>query len=210
MIPWELNAEAFTNCNCAYGCPCQFNALPTHGNCEAVHCMQIKTGYFGNVKLDGLRTVTTLWWPGPIHEGGGKVFVIIDEQAADEQRTALLTIMTGQETDPGATIWNVFAATFDEVIEPAFLPIEIDIDIAGRKSKVKVDGLVEAAGTPILNPVTGVEHKAQIHLENGFEYLTAEIGSGTSAVTGPIKLALEDSYGQFNEIHLDNHGKIKH
>ncbi|MGA7790694.1 MAG: DUF1326 domain-containing protein, partial [Xanthobacteraceae bacterium] len=29
------------NCNCAYGCPCQFNALPTHGNCEAVAGMQI-------------------------------------------------------------------------------------------------------------------------------------------------------------------------
>jgi hypothetical protein len=23
-------------CNCDWGCPCQFNAKPTHGNCEGV------------------------------------------------------------------------------------------------------------------------------------------------------------------------------
>ena len=32
---WSLTAKEFVNCNCAYGCPCQFNALPTHGKCEA-------------------------------------------------------------------------------------------------------------------------------------------------------------------------------
>ena len=31
MTPWEIKAKEFVNCNCAYGCPCQFNALPTKG-----------------------------------------------------------------------------------------------------------------------------------------------------------------------------------
>ena len=31
MTPWEIKAKEFVNCNCAYGCPCQFNALPTQG-----------------------------------------------------------------------------------------------------------------------------------------------------------------------------------
>ena len=35
-VKWTIKAREFVNCNCAYGCPCQFNALPTHGNCEAV------------------------------------------------------------------------------------------------------------------------------------------------------------------------------
>ena len=41
MTPWEFRAVELSNCNCAYGCPCQFNALPTHGNCEAAVCVEI-------------------------------------------------------------------------------------------------------------------------------------------------------------------------
>ena len=36
MTPWELKMKEFVNCNCAYGCPCQFNALPTNGNCQGI------------------------------------------------------------------------------------------------------------------------------------------------------------------------------
>ena len=28
MIPWEIQAREFVNCNCGYACPCQFNDLP--------------------------------------------------------------------------------------------------------------------------------------------------------------------------------------
>jgi len=35
MTPWEIQADEIVSCNCAYGCPCQFNALPTNDNCEA-------------------------------------------------------------------------------------------------------------------------------------------------------------------------------
>ncbi len=34
-VDWEIKVRTFGNCNCSYGCPCQFNALPTHGNCQA-------------------------------------------------------------------------------------------------------------------------------------------------------------------------------
>lgn len=30
-VKWMIRAHGFISCNCAYGCPCQFNALPTHG-----------------------------------------------------------------------------------------------------------------------------------------------------------------------------------
>ena len=35
MTPWEIHAIEVSNCNCAYGCPCQFAALPTNGSGEA-------------------------------------------------------------------------------------------------------------------------------------------------------------------------------
>ena len=57
-VEWEIKATEFANCNCTYGCPCQFNALPTHGHCRYVAGYQIEQGHFGKVKLDGLRAVT--------------------------------------------------------------------------------------------------------------------------------------------------------
>jgi hypothetical protein len=32
---WAMQGVEFINCNCAWGCPCQFNRLPTHGDCRA-------------------------------------------------------------------------------------------------------------------------------------------------------------------------------
>lgn len=209
MTPWEIKAREFTNCNCAYGCPCQFNALPTHGNCQAVSGMIIERGRFGDVVLDGLKFVGVLTWPGPIHEGGGKAFMVIDDRADDRQRQALLTILSGQETEPGKTIWNVFAATLDEVFEPEFKPIDMDIDIEKRRGRIHVAGLIECEGRPIINPVTGAEHRVRIDLPDGFEYSLAEVGSASSRVAGPIPLSLSDSYGQFAHIHLSQSGIVR-
>ena len=50
-------APEIATCNCAWGCPCQFNGLPTHGDCRAAVAMQIEKGHFGAVSLDGLKWV---------------------------------------------------------------------------------------------------------------------------------------------------------
>ena len=34
-IKWRIAGEQVAGCNCSWGCPCQFNALPTTGHCEA-------------------------------------------------------------------------------------------------------------------------------------------------------------------------------
>src|SRR5215831_7029672 len=31
---WRLQGTVLVACNCDYGCPCNFNALPTQGKCE--------------------------------------------------------------------------------------------------------------------------------------------------------------------------------
>ncbi len=103
----------------------------------------------------------------------------------------------------------MFAGTLDEVHEPAFEPIEIDIDVEARRGSVKVNGLIEMTGEPIRNPVTGNEHRARIELPNGFEYSVAEMGSASGTAKGPIKLAFKDSYGQFAHLHLSHNGIVR-
>ena len=51
-VEWEMQGLEYVNCNCAWGCPCQFNGLPTHGNCRAAGFVQIDQGRFGEVPLD--------------------------------------------------------------------------------------------------------------------------------------------------------------
>jgi hypothetical protein len=209
MIEWELQAKEFVNCNCAYGCPCQFNALPTHGDCRAIAAYDIIKGRYGDVKLDGLKVVGIFSWPRAIHEGGGRALLVVDEQASEAQRGALLSILSGEDTKPGATIWNVFAATFEEVLPPQFKPIDVTIDVEARTGKINVNGLVEMHGEPIRNPVTAAEHRARIELPNGFEYTVAEMGSGSSKAYGPIPFEVTDTYGQFAHIHLNNNGVVR-
>ena len=95
-VKWTIKGREFINCNCAYGCPCQFNALPTHGSCEAVGGFQIDEGHHYGTRLDGLKFVGLFRWPGPIHEGRGEAAVVVDERATPEQRNALLRIVTGR------------------------------------------------------------------------------------------------------------------
>src|SRR5436189_259509 len=115
---WTLHGREFANCNCSYGCPCQFNALPTHGNCWAV------------------------------------------------------------------------------------------VDIDKRRSHLRVPGYIEQRGEPIVNPISGAEHRISISPVGGFEFKTAEIGRGWTKTSGPVSYELTDSYGQFCELHLCQDGII--
>jgi hypothetical protein len=104
---WMIRGREFAHGNCAYGSPCQFNALPTHGDCKAVVGMQVDEGCHGSTRLDGLRAASVLKWPGPIHEGQGEASIIIDKRATAAQGEAMLRIVSGQDAVPGATFFAV-------------------------------------------------------------------------------------------------------
>ena len=209
-IDWRIKGKEFANCNCSYGCPCQFNALPTEGFCCAAAGFQIEQGHFGDVKLDGLRAAGVYRWPGPVHEGNGTMQLIVDKSAYAKQRDALLKIMSGQDTDPFATVFAVFATTMEKVHEPVFAPINFEVDVDGRHGRLSIPGYVEMTGEPIRNPVSGAEFRGQIRLPNGFEYEVAEIGSASSLTTGgPMEIEIESKYGQFANLHLSSHGVVR-
>ena len=93
--------------------------------------------------------------------------------------------------------------------DPVFAPIEFQVDIAARKARLVVPGVTEGRGEPILNPVTGAQHRVRIDMVDGFEYTLAEIGRGWTKTSRPIRLELADSYGQFAEIHLCQSGIVR-
>jgi len=209
MAYWELKGRELTNCNCDYGCNCQFGGLPDKGNCQAVFGMVIDEGVHGETDLSGLKVAAVFSWPGPIHEGKGECVAFVDKRADDSQRNSLLTILTGGDTDPMATVFAVFASTIETMHEPQFVDVEFEVDIDARKGRLRIPGHVEMEGEPIRSPVDGSEIRARINLPDGFEYEIAEIGSGTSRSMAPMKLSHSNSYGQFAHLHLDSHGVVR-
>ncbi len=98
---WVLKGTEYANCNCDYGCPCQFNGRPSsvNGDCRYALFTQIDEGHYGEVKLDGLRFIWLGGWPGAVHEGNGVIQLIIDEGADDAQREAIRRIVYNEDTD---------------------------------------------------------------------------------------------------------------
>jgi hypothetical protein len=206
---WMIRGVEYGNCNCDWGCPCQFNAPSTHGRCEALVGGVIEEGHFNDTRLDGLKWVMIVQWPGEIADGNGRQQFIVDESADDAQRDALLKILKGESTAPGATHFFVYNSTMSEELDPIFAAIEISVDVEAREASIAVGDQVESRGTPIINPNNGEPHRAQIHLPHGFEYTTAEMGTGRSRVRAGIELDLQDSYGQFNILHMNQDGVIR-
>ena len=208
-VDWYIEGKQFGNCNCNYGCPCQFEALPTDGTCRGFEVLQIDKGHFGDVKLDGLRVASFYSWPGPIFEGNGEIQVVIDERADDAQRDALRRVLHGEETEEAATHWWVFNAMSSTVHETLYKPIDYEVDIDGRTARVSIPGIVESTGRPIKNPVDGGEHRVRIDIPGGIEFALAEIGSASTKADGAIKLDLNDSYGQFNILRHSATGVVR-
>jgi len=159
---------------CNWGCPCQFNALPTTGRCEAFVTCLIIDGYFANTRLDGVVFSRVYWWPRAIHEGNGVRRMIIDEQTTNEQRDALMAIESGKH---GGLIWEISAAVAPSSMETLFAPISFKVDREKRRATVRIHDIGETNIEPIKNPVTGEEHRARIVLPDGFEYKEAEMGN---------------------------------
>src|SRR3546814_1487870 len=95
--------------------------------------------------------------------------------------------MSGQDTDPMATMFAVYFSTLEKVFDPVFTAIDFEVDVEGRKGRYTVRGLVESHGEPIRNPVTGAEHRARIDLPHGFEYEIAEVGSRSAEHTSELQ-----------------------
>ncbi len=185
-VNWMIRTKQLGTCSCDYGCPCEFNAPPTRLPCEGVMAMEITEGYFGDVRLDGLRVAGVYRWPGAVHECGGTWWSIIDKAANEEQVNALFTIFGGEEQEP-TTGFAIYGATIEHEPDPLFADIDFEWDIEGRKGRFVVDGVLEADIEPIRNPVTDEPHFISIRPHDGFEFREAEMASSNFWAKGEIE-----------------------
>jgi hypothetical protein len=196
---WRITGQEVASCNCDWGCPCQFNAPPTTGNCEAFIGYEVREGHYGDTRLDGARWAAIYHWPGRIDEGNGTRQIILDEGVSAEQRAAIETLLSGTE---GGAYFEIFATVAPNQLPTVTAPIELRSDRERRVASVSIPGVGQSRIEPITNPATGEEHRARIDLPNGFEYKIAEMGNTVECKTTaeePLALTLTNTYAQLNE-----------
>ncbi|TCT10473.1 DUF1326 domain-containing protein [Paralcaligenes ureilyticus] len=190
---WRLEGEWIKNCTCAYGCPCDFNARPTAGNCQGLAGMRITKGHFNSTSLDGLSFFVVVSFPGALHEGNGQLQPIIDERASAAQREALFNILSGENSAEG-TLFNIFSLIVTKMHDPIFAPVTFQFDQAARTAHLTIPGVLETEVEPIKNPVTGAAHRIQVVMPAGFEHRMGEVASSNIQSTGAIKFEMRGGH----------------
>lgn len=190
---WRLEGEWLKNCICAYGCPCDFNARPTHGECKGFLGMHITKGYFEDTSLDGLCFMVVVQFPGPLHEGNGQAQPIIEERATEAQRNALFQILSGKNSAEG-TLFQIFSLIVTKMHDPIFAPVEFKFNKEGRTASLLIKGALESTVEPIKNPVTGAPHRIRVVMPEGFEHIEGEIASATIHSTGAIRFDSKNTH----------------
>jgi len=206
-VDWKISTKTIGTCSCDYGCPCEAMAPPTRVPCEGVMAMEITEGYFGDVRLDGIRTAGVYRWPGPVHEGKGTWWSIIDKSATEAQVEALFKILGGEEQEP-TTGFAIYGSTIENEPDPIFADIEFEWDLEGRKGRFSVSGVLEADIEPIRNPVTGEPHFMSIILPTGFEHRGAEMASATFWSKGELELKHSKRYASMFFVTYGPYGVI--
>jgi hypothetical protein len=207
-VAWRMKGRHLKNCNCDFGCPCDFLGPPSHHVCHGFIAMKIDEGNFGDVKLDGLHWAGIVDFPGPLHEGNGVMQPVLDARASEAQRNALGTILSGREQAP-TTMFSIFNSLLTTVHEPVFANFVFEHDYAARRAKLAIPGVVDCEITPIVNPVTGQPHRIRVEMPEGFEYQEAEIASGRAKVRGNISFELENCHGSLSLVTYNQDGFVR-
>ena len=166
---WQLKGTAFIACNCDWGCPCNFNALPTKGFCEGGWTWHIDNGVVDDVRLDGLSFSVLVKWPGAIHHGNGEGVILVDASASDAQRDAIAALVSGKFGGP----WGILAWTWPKVHGPK--PVAYQVTNDGVRSIIKAGDSLSLEYTTIKNPVNGAEAHPRMILPEGLIVKEAEL-----------------------------------
>jgi hypothetical protein len=190
-MAWRLSGDVLIACNCDWGCPCNFNAMPSRGKCEGGWIWMIQSGVVDDVPLDGLGVALFANWPGAIHQGGGRAGSFLDERADDMQREALARVLRGEVGGP----WAIFINTY-QLAPPE--PARFDVELADYGSRVSIGDAVRLELQTIRNPVTQAEAHPEAVLPEGLVLKRSRLAaSKVFRVRGAVEYDHSGQYAAF-------------
>ena len=201
---WTMELEYLQSCNCDYGCPCNFNALPTYGNCEALLAYHVLKGNFGETNLDDVTFAWGLWWPKAIHMGDGIGALYVDSKASPEQVSAIENIISGKY---GGGVFAVFPTTFKTTLPTKIAKIDFHYD--PYDGWFTVEGAGEVRSQHIVNPVTGAQWEGELTLPGGIAFKRGTVSSvNWNWKANDISLKHEKKNGHASIAKFNNEGCI--
>jgi len=193
-IVWLLKGIVIGACNCDWGCPCNFDAPPTYGNCNGAYIWQIQKGQFWDVNLDGFGMGWVGESPGAMRLDHSTTQLIIDQRADEARRVALADLLSGSFGGP----FEILASITETWLETIFAPLNMVID--GLNSRVDIPGVLDLGLTSIENPVTGEPEQLTLVKGTGFTSNNTQMGSTTVySYTGGFQHEHSGNYGEFAE-----------
>jgi hypothetical protein len=104
----------------------------------------------------------------------------------------------------------VFASTCSEFCETLYLPIDLEANFELRTARAEIPGVLKSHGRPIMNEFNGEPfHIALARPSGSFEFTYAEIGLGTTTVTGDMKMTYADSWAHYCVHHFNQDGLVR-
>jgi hypothetical protein len=187
-LNWWLEGDVISACSCDHDAPTNIS-LPTSGKCAGSWNWKIRSGHYGDVRLDGLAFSLAVNWPGPSDEGRGEAFVIIDERADAEQREALRILTSGIAGGP----WRAVMTTEAKLHGPEFAPFEFNAD--SFTSRMRAGSYITLEMEPLRNKVTQAKMHMRAALPKGYIFEEADLGmSKAFRIDGPVSF---DHTGQY-------------
>jgi len=207
---WKMKGQYIKNCSCLATCPCDTIGEPAPNNfCEGVVGMNIQEGNFDGVSLSGLRWAAVVHFPGAVHEGNGTLEAFVDERASQEQRDALLTILTGKA---GGPFFEVIAEFVTTIHGPHFIGIDFEFDKDNRRARISIPGFLETVSEPLasLDPrAAGGENRVIVRMPGGIEYKEMDVArTRTLKSTGAIKFDWQKTHSSLADVEQTDKGLV--
>ncbi|MCP4200938.1 MAG: DUF1326 domain-containing protein [bacterium] len=83
---WSIKADYTDACSCRPTCPCLFGSPATLGHCEGVTLVEIESGHYGDVRLDGVKVLA-------VYRGGNWIKFYVSEEADEAQTEAAVELL---------------------------------------------------------------------------------------------------------------------
>ena len=106
---WSIKADYSDSCCCKPSCPCLFGSPSTQGHCHGATLIEIESGHFGDVNLDGVDVMA-------VYQGGNWIKFYVTDKADEAQTAAAVELLP--------TFEHFFA--IDNVLEVLNVPISVE------------------------------------------------------------------------------------
>ena len=106
---WSIKADYTDCCCCQPTCPCLFGSGPSLGHCDGVTLIEIESGHYGDVRLDGVKVLA-------VYRGGDWIKFYVTDEADNAQTDAAVKLLP--------TFEHFFA--IENVLEVKNVPISVE------------------------------------------------------------------------------------